>query len=146
MIQDRRRFRRVCVLTPDNTKPEARYSDTDLRYHAAMRDALLGLAGYEFDFLNDHSRLLPRLLDDPPEFVLNFCDTGFRNIAAQELHIPALLEVLNVPYSGAPPACMALCYDKAVVRRSHRSRAGRRAPRRNRDRRNSDGWVRHARA
>ena len=31
-----------------------------------MRDALLGLAGYEFDFVNDHSQLLPRLLDNPP--------------------------------------------------------------------------------
>jgi D-alanine-D-alanine ligase len=48
--------------------------------------------------------------------VVNFCDTGWRNVAAQELHVPALLEMQGVPYSGAPPACMVLCYDKQIVR------------------------------
>ena len=52
----------------------------------------------------------------PPDLVINFCDTGFGNVASQELHVPALLELLGVPYSGAAPACMVLCYDKQVVR------------------------------
>lgn len=30
--------------------------------------------------------------------------------------MPALLEILDIPYSGAGPACLALCYNKAVVR------------------------------
>ena len=116
-----RHFHRVCVITgdhhlPDATKPDGGYGPQDLRYDAALREALLSLPGYEFEFLNDHSRLIPRMLQDPPEFVLNLCDTGFRNVAAQELHLPALLEMLEIPYSGAPPAGMVLCYDKALAR------------------------------
>jgi D-alanine-D-alanine ligase len=30
--------------------------------------------------------------------------------------VPALLEVFDVPHSGAAPACLGLCYDKALVR------------------------------
>jgi D-alanine-D-alanine ligase len=115
------RFRRVCVVTgdhhlPDVTKPHSRYGDQDRRYHATMRGALLSLPDYTFEFLTDHSRLIPRMLQDPPEFVLNFCDTGFRNVPDHELHLPALLEMLDIPYSGAPPAGMVLCYDKSLVR------------------------------
>jgi D-alanine-D-alanine ligase len=60
--------------------------------------------------------MLERFAADPPGLVLNFCDTGFRNVATQELHLPALLELLGIPYSGATPACMAICYDKQIVR------------------------------
>jgi D-alanine-D-alanine ligase len=116
-----RRFRRVCVLTgdhrlPDSTKPGSQYGQLDLAYQKAMEASLGSLAGYDFDFLSDHEALLARLLEDPPEFVLNLCDTGFRNAATRELHVPALLELLGIPYSGATPACIALCYDKGLVR------------------------------
>jgi D-alanine-D-alanine ligase len=112
---------RVCVLTgdprlPDPTKRDHRYNDEDFVTQRAMRDALTSFDAYAFDFLDDHSVLLERMAQDPPDLVLNFCDTGFRNVATQELHIPALLEMLGVPCSGASPACMVLCYDKQVVR------------------------------
>lgn len=113
--------RRVCVLTgdhqlPDATKPGSTYSELDLQYHQTMRGALGKLSGYQFDFLSDHSRLMDRMLQDPPDLVMNLCDTGFRNIATLELHIPALLEMLDIPCTGAPPAAMVLCYDKNLVR------------------------------
>jgi hypothetical protein len=38
-----------------------------------------------------------------PDLVVNFCDTGFRNQAAQELSIPAYLDMLGIPYTGAAP-------------------------------------------
>jgi D-alanine-D-alanine ligase len=112
---------RICVLTgdprlPDLTKREHRYNEEDLATHRAMREAFEFLPGYRFEFLDDHAALLERFTRDPPDLVVNFCDTGFRNVAAQELHVPALLEMLGVPYSGASPACMAICYDKQIVR------------------------------
>ncbi len=115
------RFRRVLVLTGDHsladpTKWEGCYTREDIALHDAMKEALLGLPGYEFSFLTRHDRLIETLRDQRPDFVLNLCDTGLGNIAARELHVPALLEVLGIPYSGAPPACMVLCYDKAIVR------------------------------
>jgi D-alanine-D-alanine ligase len=112
---------RVCVLTgdprlPDLTKRDHRYNEEDFATHRAMRAAFESFEGYRFEFEDDHAALFKRFSHDPPDLVINFCDTGFRNVATQELHVPALLEMLGVPYSGATPACMVLCYDKQIVR------------------------------
>jgi D-alanine-D-alanine ligase len=112
---------RVCVLTgdprlPDPTKRDQRYNEEDFATQAAMRAAFEGMAGFRFEFEDDHGALFERFRQDPPDLVMNFCDTGFRNLATQELHVPALLELLGVPYSGASAACMAICYDKQIVR------------------------------
>jgi D-alanine-D-alanine ligase len=112
---------RICVLTgdprlPDLTKRNHRYNEEDFATHRAMREAFQSLPGFRFEFLDDHARLFERFARDAPALVVNFCDTGFRNVASQELHVPALLEMLGVPYSGATPACMAICYDKQIVR------------------------------
>ncbi|MGP1395507.1 MAG: D-alanine--D-alanine ligase family protein [Inquilinaceae bacterium] len=111
----------VCVLTgdprlPDTTKRGARYNEEDLETNRAMRAAFDSVKGFRFEFLDDHAALVERFRTDPPDLVVNFCDTGFRNVATHELHVPALLELLGIPYSGAPPAAMAICYDKAIVR------------------------------
>jgi D-alanine-D-alanine ligase len=116
-----RRRPRILVLTgdhtlPDPTKWDGRYDESDLELDRRMREALATLADYDFDFLSEHDRLVERLRADPPDLVLNFCDTGFRNVASQELHVPALLELMGIPCTGAPPECMVLAYDKAVVR------------------------------
>ena len=112
---------KLCVLTgdprlPDLTKRGQRYNEEDLATHAAMRAALQGLNRFELEVFDDHARLLERFAADPPDLLLNFCDTGYRNVASQELHLPALLELQGIPYSGATPACMAICYDKQIVR------------------------------
>ncbi len=113
--------RRVLVITgdhelPDATKWDGRYSADDLALHAEMRRALESLPGYEFEFLTRHADLIHRVANHPPDLVLNLCDTGFGNLAAQEPHVPALLEMLGIAYSGAGPASMVLCYDKSIVR------------------------------
>src|SRR5918995_2130288 len=112
---------RICVLTgdprlPDPTKRDHRYNEEDFATHLAMREAFESLPGFSFEFLDDHAALFERLSNDRPDLVINFCDTGLRNVATQELHVAALLEMLGVPYSGASPACMAICYDKQIVR------------------------------
>ena len=38
------------------------------------------------------------------------------NQPARELNLPARLELEGIPYTGATPQAMVLCYDKQVVR------------------------------
>lgn len=114
-------MRHITVITgdhklPDPTKRDSRYNAEDMVTDRAMREAFRSLPGYDFDFCNDHSTLLQRLRDAPPDMVVNFCDTGFRNQPTQELHLPAYMELLGIPYTGAPPAAMVLAYDKSIVR------------------------------
>jgi len=115
------KFKRILVVTGDHTKPDptkrgARYNEEDFVTHAAMQAAFRSLPAYDFTFCSDHAQLLDRLRFDPPDLVVNFCDTGFYNVPTQELHLPAFMELFDVPYTGAPPSAMVLCYDKAIVR------------------------------
>ena len=50
------------------------------------------------------------------DLVFNLCDEGWNNDPFKELHVPALLEVLGIGYTGAGPAALAACYDKGLVR------------------------------
>jgi D-alanine-D-alanine ligase len=114
-------FRKILVLTgdharPDPTKRGAQYNPEDMVTHDAMKAAFASLPGYDITCLADHDAFLERLDSDRPDLVVNFCDTGFRNVPAHELHIPAHLELLGIPYTGAPPAAMVICFDKAIVR------------------------------
>ena len=106
---------------PDRSKPGGRYTADDLDQVVRLKAALGELDDFDFAYLNDHESLLDDLRKRPPEFVLNFCDTGFRNDATLEAHVAALLEMLAIPYSGNGPAALALCYDKSLVRAAAQS-------------------------
>lgn len=114
-------FPRVTVVLgdprlPDDVKKDGRFNPEDFETIERLRQALAELDGYEFDYLDNHAAFLARLRGEPPQFVLNFCDEGFNNDAFLELHVPAYLEMLQIPYSGAAPTCLGLCYNKALVR------------------------------
>ncbi|MDP2324084.1 MAG: D-alanine--D-alanine ligase, partial [Gammaproteobacteria bacterium] len=81
-----------------------------------MREALGSFKEYEFTYWNNHHGLLGMLRDQRPDFVLNLCDEGFLNDPFKELHVAAALEMFGIPYSGAGPRALGLCYDKALVR------------------------------
>ena len=101
---------------PDSTKLGGRFTQEDLVCFEEMKTALESLDAYDLTYLNNHETLIAEMTASPPEFVLNFCDTGFRNQARHEWHLAGLLELLDIRYSGAPPFAMAVCYDKGVVR------------------------------
>ncbi len=114
-------FPRVTVLLgdprlPDEVKRDGQFNPEDLDTVARLQRALGELDEYEFAYLDNHEALLSHLRAEPPAFVLNLCDEGFENDPFFELHVPAYLEMLGVPYSGAGPTCLGLCYDKAQVR------------------------------
>ena len=101
---------------PDPVKRDGRFNEEDAETVARLKAALAELPGYRFRYLDDHAALFADLRAQHPQFVLNFCDEGFNNDAFLEMHVPALLEMLDIPYSGAGPACLGVCYNKALVR------------------------------
>ncbi|HEV2547880.1 MAG TPA: methyltransferase domain-containing protein [Stellaceae bacterium] len=114
-------FSEVTVLLgdprlPDQVKRNGRFNSEDLETVERLKSALAEIPGYRFRYLDNHASLLADLRAQRPQFVLNLCDEGYDNDAFMELHVPALLEMLDIPYSGAGPAGLGLCYDKALVR------------------------------
>ncbi len=115
--------RRIAVLLgdpkkPDLLKPDKIFDDDDFYTIDRMKAVLNGLQGFHFSYINNHDRLIEDLkrISGNIDFVINFCDEGYGNSPQQELHVPALLDMLKVPYSGSGPQCLAYCYDKSLVR------------------------------
>jgi D-alanine-D-alanine ligase len=102
----------------DIIKPKEKFDDDDYYTINQLKKALSQLSQYNFVYLDNHDNLISELqkMKDKTSFVLNFCDEGYNNEASKELHISALLEILNIPYSGGTPQCLAYCYDKSLVR------------------------------
>lgn len=100
---------------PDTSKPGNRYNPEDLDSIARMKAALEEEGAYALSYIDRHEGLPARLLENPPEFVLNLCDVGYRNTARLELHVVALLEMLGIAYSGNNPATISMCNDKALI-------------------------------
>jgi D-alanine-D-alanine ligase len=118
---DRASRPRVTVLMgdprlPDEVKRDGKYNPEDLETVNRLKRALEELEGYDFEYLDNHAAMLNQLRSNPPEFALNLCDEGFNNDAFLELHVAAFLEMHGVPYSGAGPSCLGLCYNKSLVR------------------------------
>jgi D-alanine-D-alanine ligase len=72
--------------------------------------------GHEVDLLGDGRECLERLLRRPPQFVFNFAE-GLGIGRSREARLPAVLEMLGIPYSGSDPLTLAVTLDKDCARR-----------------------------
>lgn len=103
---------------PDRVKPNGVFDEDDLFAIDELKKALSCINGYRFVYINDHERMIEELMKmrDSIYLVLNLCDEGYMNDPFKELHVPALLDMLGIPYTGADPRCLAYCYDKSFVK------------------------------
>lgn len=102
----------------DRVKPGACFDDDDHYTIDELKRALAELPQYEFTYFDHHDGFVRELADWRHRFDLafNLCDEGFNNIAVHELHVPALLEIGGIAYTGGNPQCLAYCYDKSLIR------------------------------
>ena len=119
----RKGFKSVTVLfgdpnKPDKLKPSSIFDDDDFYTIDQLKDALRSLGDYRYTYLTNHDTLFHDLIKGSPktDLVLNLCDEGYNNDPRKELHVPAMLETLGIPYTGGGPQCLAFCYDKSLVR------------------------------
>jgi D-alanine-D-alanine ligase len=101
---------------PDQVKRGGAFQVEDMETVRRLKDALAELPQYTFRYLDNHATLDRDLADLRTELVFNLCDEGFNNDPFKELHVPAMLDALGLPYTGGAPAALAACYDKGLVR------------------------------
>lgn len=102
----------------DIIKPDAKFDTDDFDTIDKLKIALSKIGDCKFSYLNNHRTLITDLqkMRDKIDLVFNLCDEGFNNEATKELHIPALLEIMKLPYTGSNPQTLAYCYDKSLIR------------------------------
>ena len=102
----------------DVIKPNAIFDKDDFETIDKLKEALFKNKDYNYQFLNNHKSLISDLQKNISniDMVFNLCDEGFNNDALKELHVPSLLEIMNIPYTGSNPQTLAYCYDKSLIR------------------------------
>ncbi len=82
--------------------------------------AVLEGAGHEVTRLGFGREFVERLLSEPVDFVFNIAE-GLRG-RSRESQVPALLEMLGIPYTGSDPLTLGLPLDKDLAKRNVASR------------------------
>ncbi|NBX85863.1 MAG: ATP-grasp domain-containing protein [Proteobacteria bacterium] len=108
----------------DGVKVGGEFNPEDFQAIELLKQALAEVPGHQFEYLDHHATLWADLVffkqrcDAAGEvgLVMNLCDEGYGNNPFCELHVPAMLEMLGLPYTGAGPQAMVICYDKNMVR------------------------------
>jgi D-alanine-D-alanine ligase len=102
----------------DPLKPSTIFDDDDFYTIDQLKSGLKELKNFNFTYLTNHDTLIQDLIKmkEKINFAFNLCDEGYYNDAQKELHIPSLLEMLGIAYTGSGPQCLAYCYDKSLVR------------------------------
>lgn len=78
--------------------------------------AVLRGLGHGVVLLGDGREMLERVLGDPPDFVFNIAE-GQGVGRSREARVPAVLEMLDIPYSGSDPLTLAATLDKDCAKR-----------------------------
>ena len=121
-------LRNIVVLLGDPNKvdilkPLYVFDEDDLYTIDMLKNSLREIEknyDYKFHYLDNHETMIKELIKRQEkvkiDFVFNLCDEGYFNDARKELHVPALLDILGIPYTGSEPQCLAHCYDKSLIR------------------------------
>jgi len=83
----------------------------------AVQDALrkLDLQHQIFPLKDDIESFIRALKTYKPDVAINLCEGAFGE-SHLEMNVPALLELLGIPYTGSPPLTLALCQNKGLTK------------------------------
>jgi len=95
--------------------PDDYWADLDSEYTIAAITDALHQQGHQVTFLEGDVTLYDRLREVQPDICFNICEGHFGD--AREAQVPAILEMLRIPYTGSKVLTMALALDKPMTKR-----------------------------
>jgi D-alanine-D-alanine ligase len=95
--------------------PEDAWDDLDSESTIEALGEALRAGGHEPWFLEGDATLYDRLRERRPDICFNICEGHFGD--SREAQVPALLEMLRLPYTGSKVLTLALTLDKPMTKR-----------------------------
>jgi D-alanine-D-alanine ligase len=78
--------------------------------------AALEAEGHTVTMLGGGREFLGKILHEKVDFVFNIAE-GRGAYRSREAQVPSILEMLDIPYSGSDPQCLAICLDKPLTKK-----------------------------
>jgi D-alanine-D-alanine ligase len=72
--------------------------------------------GHSVVKLGGGRQFLNNVITEKVDFVFNISE-GLGSYRSREAQVPSVLEMLNIPYSGADPQCLSVCLDKHLTKK-----------------------------
>jgi D-alanine-D-alanine ligase len=72
--------------------------------------------GHTVVMLGGGREFLGKILQEKVDLVFNVAE-GRGTYRSREAQVPSTLEMLNIPYSGSDPQCLAICLDKPLTKK-----------------------------
>ncbi len=95
--------------------PEDMWADLDSEKTIRALVEAIQSGGYECEFMEGNLSLVEGLPKYKPDICFNICEGHFGD--SREAQIPAILEMLRIPYTGSRVLTLALALDKSMTKR-----------------------------
>ncbi len=92
------------------------FEEYDLPETVGLIAAFIEGEGHSVVKLGGGREFLGNILREKVDFVFNIAE-GRGNYRSREAQVPSILEMLNIPYSGSDPQCLAICLDKPLTKK-----------------------------
>jgi D-alanine-D-alanine ligase len=110
----------ACTLKPDGPPPAGAPDDIHEEFDSPVTVKAIGdvfrSLGHTVVELGDGRPFLEAVLRDPPDLVFNFAE-GSGISRSREARVPAVCEMLDIPYTGSDPLALAVALDKDMTRK-----------------------------
>jgi D-alanine-D-alanine ligase len=97
-------------------QPEDALEEYDSLETVEALKAAIEAKGCQVVKLGGGREFLNRILQEEVDFVFNISE-GLGSFRSREAQVPSVLEMLDIPYSGADPQCLAVCLDKHLTKK-----------------------------
>lgn len=110
----------ACTLKPSGPLPAGAPDDLHEEFDSpvtvnAITEVFHAL-GHTVTELGDGREFIEAVLKNPPDLVFNFAE-GSGVSRSRESRVPAVCEMLGIPYTGSDPLALAVALDKDMTRR-----------------------------
>jgi D-alanine-D-alanine ligase len=103
------------TVAVDGTTPADALEEYDSLEIVEMIEESLRAGGHSVVRLGGGRDFLNNILQENVDIIFNIAE-GRGNYRSREAQVPAVLEMLGIPYSGSDPVCLTLCLDKPMAK------------------------------
>jgi len=104
------------AVTLDRAAPDDALEEYDSPATIGYIQRALEGAGHSVVKLGGGIEFLQHILREKVDFVFNISE-GRGNYRSREAQVPSILEMLDIPYTGSDPECLATCLDKPLTKK-----------------------------